>query len=243
MHSGPAPRAPRSGLLPTLLDFTSLPDHCLACRRHVSLTAEPWHWLSCTTIAKGEQTRRHDAVVDAIARVARLVAAQVKKEVVGLVADSGKQRPDLQIAFPGRMLLTDVSVSSSLTAARMKLNASSASDWQTRKNIKYQSVAAQLGAELLNVCVEACGGMASDAVRLVQAIGEEGARWSMGTWKSADIERQLLGAIAVAVQRSNALMMLSGFTRMMRVQPDGSNKQRASGWVSRRVGEGAKPTC
>ena len=24
MHSGPAPRAPRSGLLPTLLDFTSL---------------------------------------------------------------------------------------------------------------------------------------------------------------------------------------------------------------------------
>ena len=182
-------------------------------------------------------------MVDAIARVARLVAAQVKKEVVGLVADSGRQRPDLQIAFPGRMLLTDVSVSSSLTAARMKLNASSASDWQTRKNIKYQSVAAQLGAELLNVCVEACGGMASDAVRLVQAIGEEGARWSQGTWKSADIERQLLGAIAVAVQRGNALMMLSGFTRMMRVQLDGSNKHRASGWVSWRGGEGAKPSC
>ena len=44
-------------------------------------------------------------------------------------------------------------------------------------------------------------------------IGEEGERWSAGTWTSSAIERQLLGAIAAAVQRGNALAMLTGYTR------------------------------
>ena len=51
------------------------------------------------------------------------------------------------------------------------------------------------------------------AVRLVKVIGEEGERWSAGTWTSSAIERQLLGTIAVAVQRGNALAMLTGYTR------------------------------
>ena len=111
------------------------------------------------------------------------------------------------------MLLSDVSVSTSLTAGRVALNGSSAADWQTRKNKKYAGVASRLGAELLNLCVDACGGMASDAERLVAAIGEEGERWSLGTWGAGSIQRQLLSAVAVAVQRGNALTMLAGFTR------------------------------
>ena len=61
--------------------------------------------------------------------------------------------------------------------------------------------------------LDTSGGMASDAVRLVNVIGEEGERWSAGTWTSSAIERQLLGAIAAAVQRGNALAMLTGYTR------------------------------
>ena len=74
-------------------------------------------------------------------------------------------------------------------------------------------MAARLGAELLNLSVDTCGGMASEAVRLVKAIGEEGERWTAGTWSSSRIERMLLGSIAVSVQRGNALAMLSGFIR------------------------------
>ena len=69
---------------------------------------------------------------------------------------------------------------------------------------------------LINLCVDACGGMASEATRLVQVIGEEGERWSAGTWSAVSIQRQLLSAIAVAVQRGNALTVLSGFTRTTR---------------------------
>ena len=66
--------------------------------------------------------------------------------------------------------------------------------------VQYANVASRLGAEMLNLSLETCGAMASDAVRLVKAIGEEGGRWSAGTWSSGQIERLLLGSIAVAVR-------------------------------------------
>ena len=63
--------------------------------------------------------------------------------------------------------------------------------------------------------------MASDAVRQVKAIGEEGERWSADTWSRGHFERLLLGSIAVAVQRGNVplrqrltLAMVTGFSSM-----------------------------
>ena len=129
------------------------------------------------------------------------------------LAPYSRQRPDIQIVFPGRLLLTDVVVSNSLTPAHIAAWTSSAAIQQGRKNKKYAGVAARIGAELLNVSVDACGGLASDAALLVEAIGEEGERWTMGTWKSDSIERHLRGAVAIAVQKGNAMAMLCGFTR------------------------------
>jgi len=53
-------------------------------------------------------------------------------------------------------------------------------------------------------------------LRLLQAVGEEGERWSGGTWRSGNIERQLLASIAAVVQRGNAMAMLMGYTRAQR---------------------------
>ena len=197
--------------------MTAVPEHCPLCTHShtgapVSLHGDSWHWLSCSSMKKGELSRRHDAVADAIGRVAWLVGAQVKREVEGLDPHS-RQRPDIQVVFPGRIILTDVVVSNSLTPAHIAAWTSSAAIQQGRKNKKYASVAARVGAELLNVSVDACGGLASDAVLLVEAIGEEGERWSMGAWKSESIKRHLRGAVATAVQRGNAMAMLCGFTR------------------------------
>ena len=179
----------------------------------MSLAEDPWHWLTCPRLSKGELSRRHDSVVDATPRVAWQVGAQVQREVEGLDPNS-KLRPDIQIVFPGQMLLADVVVSHSLTPntiARgdVMMNAK----WQGVKNRKYASVASRVGAEMLHLSVDACGGMASDAVRLVRAIGEEGERCSAGTWSRGWIERMLLSLVAMAVQRGNAMAMLSGYTR------------------------------
>jgi hypothetical protein len=119
----------------------------------------------------------------------------------------------MQIVFPGRMLLTDVAVSHTLTASHIARYESTVLKMQGIKDKKYAGVAARLGAELMNFSMDSNGGMGSDAVRLVHAIGEEGERWSGGTWSCGLIERQLLGTVAVAVQRGNALAMLCGFTR------------------------------
>ena len=178
--------------------MATLPEHCPLCvHRHtgaaVSLTDDPWHFLVCTSLVRGELSRRHDAVVDAVSRVAWIVGAQVKKEVESLDPDSLK-RPDLQILKSGT------------TAPRQE-------NGRGIKNKKYAGIASRIGAELLNMSIDTSGGLASDAVRLVDASGEEGERWSLGTWAGAEIRRQLLGAIAVAVQRGNALAMLTGYTR------------------------------
>jgi hypothetical protein len=107
----------------------------------VSVQDGPWHFLVCTGLSNGELSYRRDAVVKAIAHVARMVGAQVREEVTGLDAKSAQRTS---------------------------------------------------------------GGTASHAVRLAKAIGEEGERWSAGTWTSSAIERQLLGAIA---QRYSAAML------------------------------------
>ena len=161
--------------------MATLPEHCPLCRnnRTVSLTNDPWHWLTCGKLVGGETRRRHDAVVGAISRMAEQVGAQVRTEVGGLDPNS-RQRPDIQIAFPGRMVLTDVVVSHSLTASTVALSKSAAELWQGRKNRKYAGVASRLGAELLNVSLDTYGGVADGASRSVEAIGEEGERWSMG---------------------------------------------------------------
>ena len=178
----------------------------------MSIRNDPWRFLSCSQLMNGELSHHHKAVVDAIARAAWLVGAQVQREVKGLDPNSD-QRPDLQMVFPGRMLLTDVVVSHSLTAHRVEQRGSAAAKKQGEKNRKYARVASRLGAELLNVSADTCSGLANDAIKLVQAIADDGERWSAGTWSSARIEQQLLGAIAVAVQRGNALAMLPGYAR------------------------------
>ena len=194
-----------------------LPEHCPLCtQRHtgapMSVHGDPWHWMTCYGPSAGELRRRHDAVADAIARVARQVGAQVQREVTGLDPGS-KQRPDVQLAFPSRLLLTDVVVSHTMTTYWITKRGSSAVVREWEKDKKYAGVAARLGAEQMNCSVDTSGGLSNGAMRLARAIGEEGERWSAGTWHSGLIERQLLGSIAVAVQRGNALAMLCGYTR------------------------------
>ena len=124
--------------------------------------------------------------------------------------------------------LSDVSVSHTLTPAGVASLKSQASVRQSAKKSKYASVASRLGAELLNVVVDTSGGMTADALRLIQAVGEEGEKWSAGTWTSAAIRRHLTGAVAIGLQRGNAIAMLSGYSRTARVgaREDGTREEK-----------------
>ena len=148
--------------------MAQLPEHCPLCtHRHtgapVPLRDDPWHWLACSASSNGELSRRHDMVADAIARVAWQVGAQVQREVTGLDPDSS-QRPDLQLAFPGRLLLSDVVVSHTLSAAHIAFTRSSVALREKAKDRKYAGVAARLSAELMNCSVDSCGGLGKGAL-------------------------------------------------------------------------------
>ena len=78
-------------------------------------------------------------------------------------------------------------------------------------------------AELLPYSVETHGGMADDAMKLVQAMGEEGEE-VMGAWTKAEIMRYILSLTAVAVQRGNARVVLSGRMKSLRMIAMGRRK-------------------
>ena len=123
-----------------------------------------------------------------------------------------------------QVLLSDVAVRHSLTPVAVGLSQRGANRIQRVKDVKYARVASQMGAELLNVAIDTSGSLAPGAMRLIEAVGEEGARWSAGTWTSAAITRHLLSAIAVAVQRGNALAMLSGYSGAARLAEAGQTE-------------------
>ena len=88
-------------------------------------------------------------------------------------------------------------------------------------------VASRIGAELLNLSVDACGGLAEGAYRLVRAVAEEEERWRERTWNSGSVERYLLDAVAVAVQKGNATAVLVGYTRTTQTNRAGRGRQGA----------------
>ena len=101
----------------------------------MSVAADGRHGQRC--IYNSSYTKlRHDSIV----------GAQVRTEVQGLDPHSVK-RPDLQIVFPGRMLLTDVVVTHTLTPAAVVYGGNKAINRQAVKKAKYTGVASRLGAD------------------------------------------------------------------------------------------------
>ena len=70
--------------------------------------------------------------------------------------------------------------------------------------------------------METFGGLAPDAVTLLKELSRAGEE-HLGLWPRDVIVRQLLGSVAVAVQKGNAMAVLSGYSKavtMARVKMD-----------------------
>jgi hypothetical protein len=192
----------------------ALPACCPSCKKHVDFAEDSWHFLSCTKQmgAGGGLALRHNAVVDALYFAVLTVGGQAAREPVGLhFADN--RRPDLQCVFPGQQVLVDVVVSHPLAPSSIRYGRGTpALRAQQKKHRKYKDTAAQHKAQLLPFSVETCGAMAPDAVKLLHLISTA-SREHLSLWPHADIMRQVLGAVAVAVQKGTAMALLTGYNR------------------------------
>jgi hypothetical protein len=194
-----------------------LPDSCPVCSgkdAKGAIAKDGWHFLSCKHQTKREKNTRHNAIADAIYHTVLTVGGQAVREPRGLSASDGK-RPDLQIVFPGVHLLTDVVVVHPLTYARIHDPHKNATHFvraaERKKRVKYAQVATAHACELLPFAVETTGGMAPDAFALLDSISRAG-REHLALWPHFEIERHMRGAIAIAVQKGTAMVMLAGYT-------------------------------
>ena len=132
----------------------AMPDACPLCAAsrvpYCSLRADPWHFLTCTKMSKGEISTRHDQVALQMRRCAQLLGIRVLQEVEGLDANKSL-RPDLLLTLPGRTVLSDVAVCHPLGpgasrewgSGSRKLGTARAREGQ--KNNKYRQLAANHG--------------------------------------------------------------------------------------------------
>ena len=194
----------------------ALPASCPSCKRPVDFAKDSWHFLSCSKLmgSGGKLTLRHNAVVDALYHAVLTVGGQAAREPAGLHFNDDR-RPDLQCVFPGQHVLTDVVVSHPLAPSHIRKRIGRvAMNAQQYKHRKYKATAAHHHAQLLPFCVETCGAVAPDAVTLLQLISRAG-REHLGLWPHEQTMRQVLGAVAAAVQKGNAMAVLAGHSRAM----------------------------
>ena len=192
----------------------ALSDDCSLCGRSNAIRNDPWHYLSCKKLTRGEITVRHDDVGRTLHRNALTLGLKAQLEPKGLQADSDL-RPDLLISLPGRTILTDVAVCHPLAPGAVKRRGGKlayARKAERRKKRKYAKLASQRRYEMLPFAVETSGGFAPAAVQLMHAMALAAAQ-TFQLWTHAAIIQQLVGSVAIAVQRGTAMSYLDGYER------------------------------
>ena len=201
-----------------------LPSVCPSCIKHKALAKDSWHFLSCNHWKRRQVTVRHDAVVNALWSYVNTIGGMAMREPGGLVMED-KRRPDLLLTFPGQQILTDVVVSHPLCPThRLRAcskHAAVAEFANTRKLEKYVTTAATQHARLLPFSVETTGGMARGAIELLEQVSLA-CRDTLTVWPHWQIEMEMQKAVAVAVQKGNAMIMLAGYNAA--VMPTWSTK-------------------
>jgi hypothetical protein len=192
-----------------------LPRRCTSCGKDDALIIDPWHHLSCNTHKRREITLRHNAVLHALYSHVRSAGGAAALEVKGLSADTRIQ-PDMQISFPGQLILSDVVISHPLcpshvsAASRKRLLV--AEEAAQRKHSKYDQVARLHRMRLLPFSVETMGGLSREAEQLVEQIGLA-CRDHLTLETHERIAKGVRASVAVAVQKGNAMTVQAGYSR------------------------------
>jgi len=148
-------------------------------------------------------------VKDALYHAVLLTGGQAVREVTGLQRKS-KLRPDLQIVYPGRHVLTDVAVVHPLGVhgcERPENSTATAKKMASAKRTKYAAVASRHDAELIPFVVETCGGLSKDAIALLDVISGAASE-HLSLWSQEDAAKEVLNSVAIAVQKGNAMTVL-----------------------------------
>ena len=194
----------------------ALPATCPLCGIPRSIRGDCWHFLSCRRLSKGEVNVRHDDVGRALYRCSLVMGLRARLEPKGL-DPSSNLRPDLLLTLPGRNILTDVAICHPLAPGAVRsghgrATLGSAKHQESKTRMKYAKVSLRHNLEQLPFAVESCGGLGPSGDKLIKAMAEASEE-QLAMWPRAHVIRELLGSVAIAVQRGGAMTYLEGYDR------------------------------
>ena len=200
----------RLGLPPTAQQRVQ----CALCRKpHASAEC---HHLACASLSR-HATNKHHTVVNALASGARRAAAVANAEPRGLNESDGL-RPDLQLLLDARSILSDIVISHPTApshVARAQQQLAVAEHAATLKTRKYAALALKQRAAFIPFSMETYGGMSKHARELIDVIVQYAVDHQV-LFSKQEIRTRLVGIIAIAVQRGNALAILAGYRKAAR---------------------------
>jgi hypothetical protein len=196
----------------------TLPATCPICAKPNSIRDDALHFLSCLKLDKEQMRARHDDVARVLHRCALLMGIRAQLEPKHL--QKGRLKPDLLLSLPGRLIITDVAVCHPLAAGAVKSRKglgvlATAKSTEASKRKKYTELASQRRFEQLPFVLETTGGMGPSAVRLVKAMAEASEE-HLAVWSKEQVIRELVGSVAIAVQRGGLLTYVNGYDQAVR---------------------------
>lgn len=185
-------------------------SRCGGC--NASVLNDPWHDLSCVHRRKNELNLRHDLVTKCIKYYAEIAGAVGRLEPNGLSEDDRK-RPDLELFLGHIHQLVDVTIvhptcRSYLIRAQHPLAITEKA--ASNKLTKYSVMGSQLQAKIIPFAIESFGGFSQSAQDFVSTLAHYASNYST-LFEKNELIRDFISAIAVAVQKGNALAVINGW--------------------------------
>jgi hypothetical protein len=125
-------------------------------------------------------------------------------------------------------MITDVIISHPLTknycssGAAFRAGAGVARRFEKVKTNKYKTMTEQQEAVFYAFAAESCGGLAPQGLAMLKQLSTVGEA-HLALWPQYQIVQHMLSSVAVAIQRGNAMAVLSGYTnQLMRREMKGS---------------------
>ena len=198
------------------LPLSGLPADCSGCARggKNKVAQDPFHYLSCGRHKRQEITIGHDMLVNVVHHYNQLSGGTGVKEPRDLHGEDNR-RPDLQMIVNNTHILTDIQITNPLCPSTLDKSSSAqpqlaaAQVKEKEKSSKYTATALKHDAKFIPFIMEATGGMSGSAREIYELI-VLASRDNNTLWPHEIIARDFRGAIAVAVQRRNAMTMITG---------------------------------
>jgi len=183
--------------------------------------ADSDHPLVCVGQKGRSLTTRHHLTVDALYVSTLHAGGLAIKEPTNLSGQGDHSRPDLQLVVNGQQCLVDVTIrhpgcKTNIANGSAREQLAAAAKGEAEKKAKYTDMAQTQQASFLPFAVETYGGLGKSARKLIKQIASA-AEDQMQMLTEEEIREELRGSVAIAIQKGNAMIMLSAYHKAIGV--------------------------